>query len=162
VIELRPLEAGDALLLHGLLGDPQIAAWLRPDGVEGPFTPEECKRLVDENVAHWVAHGFGPWLAFEDGACVGRTLLKHAVVAGRGELEIGWTVARASWGQGLGTSLGRYALAAAAARGIEHVVAFTRPENAASRRVMDKLGLRYEREFTHTGLPHVLYRAGSS
>jgi RimJ/RimL family protein N-acetyltransferase len=159
VIALRALAPTDAVVLHGLLGDPEVARWLRPRGVTGPFTVDECERLVSENVAHWAAHGFGPWLAFEDDVCVGRTLLKHAIVAGRAELEIGWTVARACWGRGLGTTLGRYALAAASARGIERVVAFARVDNAGSRRVMEKVGLRYEREFTHTGLPHVLYRA---
>jgi hypothetical protein len=39
-----------------------------------------------------------------------------------------------------------------------NLVAYTRADNAASRRVMDKLGLTYEREFEHAGYPHVLYR----
>jgi RimJ/RimL family protein N-acetyltransferase len=37
-------------------------------------------------------------------------------------------------------------------------VSFTLPHNAASRRVMEKAGLTYERDITHAGLPHVLYR----
>jgi RimJ/RimL family protein N-acetyltransferase len=159
MLVLRALGPGDAGHLHGLLGDPALAYWLRPRGVPGPFTPAECERLVDENVAHWTAHGFGPWLAFENGDCVGRALLKHAIVAGRGELEVGWTVASRSWGRGLGTGLARYALSHAAARGIENVVAFTRVDNAASRRVMEKVDLRCEQEFLHAGLSHVLYRS---
>jgi RimJ/RimL family protein N-acetyltransferase len=54
--------------------------------------------------------------------------------------------------------MGRHALGAAAERGIVNVVAFTRVDNLASQRVMQKLGLTYEREFEHAGLPHVLYR----
>ena len=38
------------------------------------------------------------------------------------------------------------------------VVSFTLPGNLASRRVMEKLGFRFERETTYAGLPHVLYR----
>jgi RimJ/RimL family protein N-acetyltransferase len=37
-------------------------------------------------------------------------------------------------------------------------VSFTLPNNLASRRVMDKAGFRYERNFIHANLPHVLYR----
>jgi [ribosomal protein S5]-alanine N-acetyltransferase len=37
-------------------------------------------------------------------------------------------------------------------------VAFTLPDNVASRRVMEKVGFRYEREVEHVDLPHVLYR----
>jgi ribosomal-protein-alanine N-acetyltransferase len=162
MLDLRALGAGDADHLHGLLGDPALARWLRPSGVTGAFTLEECERLVTEDVAHWTAHGFGPWLAFENGECVGRALLKHAIVAGRGELEVGWTVARRHCGRGLGTTLARYALSAAAARGIDDVVAFTRVDNHASRRVIEKVDLRREQEFLHVGLPHVLYRSRPS
>ena len=39
------------------------------------------------------------------------------------------------------------------------LIAFTLPDNLASRRVMEKAGFAYEREILHAGLPHVLYRA---
>jgi ribosomal-protein-alanine N-acetyltransferase len=61
------------------------------------------------------------------------------------------------WGRGIATELGRHALASAAEAGFERIVAFTRTENLASRRVMEKLGLSYERDFTHAGYPHVMY-----
>jgi RimJ/RimL family protein N-acetyltransferase len=54
--------------------------------------------------------------------------------------------------------MGQYALAGAASLGLDSIIAYTRVDNAASRHVMDKLGLHYEREFEHVELPHVLYR----
>ncbi len=42
--------------------------------------------------------------------------------------------------------------------GVREVISLTLHDNRASRRVMEKLGLRYERDVTHAGLPHVLYR----
>jgi RimJ/RimL family protein N-acetyltransferase len=54
--------------------------------------------------------------------------------------------------------MGRHALAATAERGIANLVAYTRVDNVASRRVMEKLGLTHERDFEHAGYPHVLYR----
>jgi RimJ/RimL family protein N-acetyltransferase len=41
---------------------------------------------------------------------------------------------------------------------LEDVVSYTTDANAASRAVMEKLGMRYERDIEHAGLPHVLYR----
>jgi RimJ/RimL family protein N-acetyltransferase len=73
-------------------------------------------------------------------------------------VEVGWAVARSYWGRGLATAMGRHALTVAAEHRIANVVAFTRVDNLASQRVMQKLGLTYEREFEHAGLPHVLYR----
>ena len=147
----------DAEPLLEILGDPEVAAWLRPAGLTGPFTLAECEEVVARKVAHWTAHGFGMSLAFSEGRCVGRSLVQHTLVAGRGEVEIGWAVASDMWGRGLATELGRRALAAASDAGLERIVAFTRTENVRSRRVMEKLGLEYERDFVHAGYPHVLY-----
>jgi hypothetical protein len=44
------------------------------------------------------------------------------------------------------------------ALGLSGVIAYARVENVPSRRVMEKLGLTYEREFEHLGRPHVSYR----
>ena len=41
---------------------------------------------------------------------------------------------------------------------LDDVIAFTVDRNAASRAVMEKLGMTYERDIEHVGLPHVLYR----
>jgi RimJ/RimL family protein N-acetyltransferase len=158
MLDLRPVQAGDAPALHAVLSDPDVAAWVRPKGVSGPFTQEECEEWVALDVAHWAAHGFGAWLAWDGGECAGRCMLKHSLVEGRGEVEIGWEVASRYWGRGVGTAIGRHVLTAAAEHGIGNVVAFTRVDNLRSRRVMEKLGLTYERVFEHAGYPHVLYR----
>ncbi len=157
VLEIRPVSAADGRAMLQVLGDPLVAAWLRGAGESGPFTLAECEARAARNAAHWQAHGFGSSLAFQGERCVGRAVLAHTLVAGRAELEIGWAVASDMWGQGLATQLGAHALQCATAAGFERVVAFTRVENVASRRVMEKLGLRQEREFSHHGLPHVLY-----
>jgi ribosomal-protein-alanine N-acetyltransferase len=162
VLEIRPVMPEDADALLQLLGDPEVASWLRSADQAGPFSAAECEAMVVRKVAHWTAHGFGMSLAFRNGSCVGRAIAQHNLVDGRSEVEIGWTVARDLWGQGIGTELGLHALACASGAGFERVVAFTRVDNVASRRVMDKLGLRYERDFTYAGLPAVLYATGAA
>ena len=160
MIEVRPLHAGDAPAVHQLLGDPAVAVWLRRAGVSEPFSLDECEAMVSAKVGHWAAHGFGISLAWEDGVCIGWSLLQHCIVAGASEVEIGWTVARSRWGEGIGTRLGLEALTRAAALPLSSTVAYTRVDNASSRRVMEKLGLQLEREFEHAGVRHVLYRKG--
>ena len=62
-------------------------------------------------------------------------------------------------GEGLATELARAAIAVGfGPLGRETLVALTLPDNRASRRVMEKAGLGYERDVEHAGLPHVLYR----
>ena len=160
-LEIRPVTAADAGALFEILGDPEVAGWLHGGGGRsGAFTLAECEAMIARKLAHWTAHGFGMSLAFCGQRCVGRSVVQHNLVAGRSEVEIGWAVVSDMWGRGIATELGRHALACATAAGFERVVAFTLPDNVASRRVMEKLGLRYEREFTHASLPHVLYALG--
>src|ERR1700759_5495612 len=90
MLDLRPVAPGDAPALHALLCDPDVARWLRPKNLTGPFSFQECETWVARDAAHWDAHGFGPWLAWGEDGCAGRCLLKHSVVEGRGEIEIGW------------------------------------------------------------------------
>ena len=158
MLDLRPVQPADASALHALMSDPEVARWLRPKGQSGPFSMQECEAMAVRDAAHWATHGFGPWLAWDGDIGAGRCLLEHSVVDGRAEVEIGWAVASRFWGRGVGTAMGRHALAAGAQHGIANFVAFTRVDNVASRRVMEKLGLAYERDFDHAGYPHALYR----
>jgi RimJ/RimL family protein N-acetyltransferase len=46
--------------------------------------------------------------------------------------------------------------------GLRELVAFTREENLASRRVMEKVGFVHERDFVDDGVRSVLYRVRGS
>jgi RimJ/RimL family protein N-acetyltransferase len=82
-----------------------------------------------------------------------------ARIAGREEVEIGWAVAPERWGEGLATELGAASIAVAfGPLGLVDVVPFARPDNVASRRVMEKLGFSFEGDTVCKGMPHVLYR----
>jgi RimJ/RimL family protein N-acetyltransferase len=161
MLEIRRVSAEDTDALLEILGDPEVAYWLRPAGARGAFTHAECEEIIARKLAHWDAHGFGMSLGFIDGRCAGRSTVGYNPVDGRAELEIGWAVSRTMWGRGIATELGRHALASARAAGFARIVAFTRTQNLGSRRVMEKLGLVYERDFTHAGHPHVMYVTGA-
>jgi Acetyltransferases, including N-acetylases of ribosomal proteins len=64
------------------------------------------------------------------------------------DAEIGWTLARAHWGRGYATEAARAGLAFAfETLGLHRVWARCQPENVASWRVMEKLGMRREGHF---------------
>jgi [ribosomal protein S5]-alanine N-acetyltransferase len=110
---------------------------------------------------HWDRHGFGPWLfrVRETGESVGGATLRHVLVEGRKEVEVGYRVAAAWWGRGIATEMATALVGVARDRlGLTEIVAFTLPYNVASRRVMEKVGFTYEREIEWAALPHVLYR----
>lgn len=155
-IEIRQLETTDALAIHrSLLGDPEIAVWYR---ASGPFTLAECEEMAARKVAHRAAHRFGWSLAWEGENCVGWSLAQYCLVDGASEVEIGWAVTRSHWRRGIATRLGQKALAEVSSLDLDTVVAYTREHNVASRGVMTKLGMSYEKSFDFQGEPHVLYR----
>ena len=96
---------------------------------------------------HWKRHGFGPWAVFEEGAFAGIAEVQYAEPGVEGlstdEVEVGWALVESHRGRGLATEALSAALADVWTRsGVDHVAAYIRPENAASLRVAEKLGLR--------------------
>jgi RimJ/RimL family protein N-acetyltransferase len=116
------------------------------------------------NLEHWEEYGFGLWMLREagTGGMVGRAVLRHLDVEGVDEVEVGYGFVAEVWGRGLATEVARVCVAIGRDRlGLESMVAITLPDHVASQRVMLKVGLVYERDFVHAGLPHVLFRTVS-
>ncbi len=139
--------------------DPRVAATLWP-GADPPTEADVLAGLAAK-LDHWDRHGFGMWLLRdrETGAAVGRGGLQYTYTAGLHDVEAGWAVVPERWGQGLATELAHACVAVGFDQlDLLEIVAFTLPDNLASRRVMEKAGFTYERNIVHAGLPHVLYR----
>jgi [ribosomal protein S5]-alanine N-acetyltransferase len=142
-----------------LLLDPRVSRTLWPRS-ESP-TEGAVREGLAAKVDHWNRHGFGMWLLRdrETGETVGRGGLQYTFTAGLNEVEAGWAIVPERWGQGLATELANACVEVAFDQlGLLEIIAFTLPDNIASRRVMEKSGFAFERDIVHAGLPHVLYR----
>lgn len=150
------LSLDDLDTLCALHRDPEVMATLG-----GVRSDEQTRHYVAENLAHWDRHGYGLWI-FRDratGAFVGRGGLRHVTLEDTPEIEVTYSLARASWGKGFATEIATASLDVGVQQlGLTNIVAFALPENGASRRVMEKVGFAYERGVEHAGVPHVLYR----
>ena len=136
--------------------DPEVMRTLG-----GVRSDEVSAVVLRQLAAHWEAHGFGYWMARAraDGAFVGRGGLRHVVVGGQPEIEIGYALMPAYWQQGYATELARGCVRAGFdTLDLDDLVAFTLPTNERSRAVMQRVGFTYEREVIWNNLPHVLYR----
>jgi ribosomal-protein-alanine N-acetyltransferase len=138
------------------MNEPRVAETLG-----GAQTQQQWESFLRKDIAHWEVHDFGPWHAFERSTdqLVGRIGSHVTLVEGVLEVELAWAVHPDHWGQGYAAELAIPARDLVFSRGIRSVVAFTLPDNTASRRVMEKLGMTYERDIVHADLPHVLYRS---
>ena len=147
-------------VMLAILADPRVAATMG-----GVATAEQVAQELAGGAQEWETDGFGYWMFFDagTGAPVARGGLSPVEFDGRPEVEVGWTVAPDRWGEGLATELGAASLEVAFGDlGLADVVAFTLPDNTASRRVMKKLGFVYEKSAPYKIYgEHVLYRRRS-
>jgi [ribosomal protein S5]-alanine N-acetyltransferase len=141
--------------LARLHADPRVMATMG-----GTRDRDQNRVWIERNARHAQEEGFGVFV-FRDrttGDTVGKGAIRRTEIGGSVEVEIGYAVAAEFWGRGLATELGAWLVAYAEQRGYRELVAFTQPENARSRRVMEKLGFRYEREVDWQDDAYVLYR----
>jgi len=154
----RPIALTDFGRLRGIHSDPRAVATLSTDGL--PFSKAHTRRSVEEWTQHWDEHGYGVWLFHKkDGEFVGYAGIRVATIIEEQGTELLYAIRPESWGQNYATEMSRAALQFAfESVGVKEIIAFTLTTNLASQRVMAKCGFRYERDITHAGLPHVLYR----
>jgi RimJ/RimL family protein N-acetyltransferase len=151
----RP-EPGDAAAYARIFTDARIAEETWPEHLR---TADHAHALLDDLIRHWERWGFGPWTVLLDTTAIGYAGLHHADVGGRPEVELIWFLDADAWGHGYATEMAREAVRAAfAVLELDAVVAQTVDGNRASRAVMERLGMDYERDVVHGGLAHVLYR----
>lgn len=140
---LRRITAEDESLLLDLDSDPEVMRHLN-GGV--PNTPQDIR----ERVLPWALHDYGDarwgvWAALLKSAndFTGWFHFYPSAQAPH-DIEVGYRLKRKYWGIGLATE-GTMALIRKGFEeyGLERIVARTLAANAASRRVMEKAGMRY-------------------
>jgi len=153
---LRRWSETDVDDLAQLHSHPAVAAWL------GPLTREDAERKIARYEHDWEKHGFGRFAVADiaTGALVGRVgVMRQADWEETPEQdEVGWVIAAGRWGEGLAPEAATAAIADAFERvGLGRILSWTTADNRASRRVMDKCGLRFRGNATWMGRPHVWY-----
>jgi len=154
-------QSSDWTAFRPIAQDPEVMRYIT-GGV--PWTDEKVRSFIDRQVKLYAERGYCRWKLTEQstGEVIG--------FCGPGpwrdglEPEIGWWLARRFWGRGLATEAAREALGDAFERvRLSRLISVAMPANAASRRIMEKLGLRFETEFESDGIRLVQYaidRAG--
>jgi RimJ/RimL family protein N-acetyltransferase len=141
-LTLRPLTLDDIEWFATMRGDEDIMRFI---GANGAVSRQVAEERLARHLVCWNERGlgmFGARLRGEE-APVGWAGLQP--LEGTDEIEVGYAFAKPWWGKGFATEA-----ATALVRwgfeemGLERIVAVAYPENEASRRVMDKLGMRYE------------------
>ncbi|HEX6443498.1 MAG TPA: GNAT family N-acetyltransferase [Streptosporangiales bacterium] len=129
---------------------PEVAAWY-----EGTWSRERTHESGVKRATGWESNGVQKWMAYDraTGELVGRGGVSIQDVDGRMRHEVGWVVRPDLWGRGYATEIGRAGIRFAFDDiGVDELVAFTESHNTRSRAVMERLGMRFVREFRRPGL----------
>lgn len=156
-LRLRPFVEADLPALARILADPEVMRFSK----SGPWSEEQTRRFIVERcAASQRDHGYSPWAVIrrEDDALLGYCGLIPQVVEGEAEVEIGYRLSPAAWGHGYATE------AACASRdfardvlGRERLISIIQPENVASARVAEKVGMSPERSARFKGVDVVIW-----
>lgn len=142
--------ADDGAFLVRLMND---ADWLRHIGDRGVREPDAAAAYVEQRMLpSFREHGFGMYVveATATGEPVGICgLVKRPSLA---DVDLGFAFLPEQRGRGYAVEAGRAVLADARQRlGVTRVLAITTPENAASARVLERLGMESAGERTLDG-----------
>jgi ribosomal-protein-alanine N-acetyltransferase len=146
---LRQVTPADAADLYRIYTDPENMKFMgrQPDSIE--FEREHIQKHI---VNYYEKYGFGLWATVlkPNNQLIGRCGLLYQQIEGSQELEVTYLLDKSYWGRGLTTE---------AARGIirlgfekyqfPRIVALINPDNAASVRVAEKIGMKYERDVSY-------------
>jgi RimJ/RimL family protein N-acetyltransferase len=164
---LRRWRPADRESFAALNADPLVMKYFL-----STLSRQESDALAERAEAAFQQNGFGPWAVEVPHVApfigfVGLSI-PHFKAHFTPCVEIGWRIAAQYWNRGYATEAARRALRAGFdVFQLKEIVSFTVPANLASRRVMEKIGMRHDQagDFDHPSFPdghplkrHVLYR----
>lgn len=157
-LRLRQYSSEDLDELAIILSDPEVMRYSPRGAIPKDRVRQATQEILEFFINHWKQHGFGVWAVLEKKS---NQLIGHCglnFLPDSTEVEVLYRFAQAYWNQGIATE----ATEASLRYGFEEaklarIVAVTLPEHTASRRVMEKAGLKYEKEAYFYNLNVVYY-----
>jgi RimJ/RimL family protein N-acetyltransferase len=154
---LREFQQADFRELAPILADPQVMKF-SPTGV---LSISQTQEKIESFITSYKKFGFGKWAVIlkENDQLIGYCGLAVEQIDNKDEKEIGYRLDSRYWGKGLATE----AAIGAIEYGFErfefpYILGIVERANAASVRILEKLGMRYDRETVFYGANVDVYR----
>ncbi|HEY9633092.1 MAG TPA: GNAT family N-acetyltransferase [Coleofasciculaceae cyanobacterium] len=154
-LQLRHFTPNDADELYRIYSYPDLFKYM-PN--QQPLLWEQTRIVIDSLIESWQRHRFGVWAVIykKNQELIGHCGLKF--LDNTLEIQMGYLLLKSYWGIGLGTEAAGVALKYGFEEAsLERIVAIAKPENIASRRVMEKVGMKYEKNAHFYGNDVVYY-----
>lgn len=156
---LRQFTLQDIDRLYQFYKNPEVMKYVG----KGIITRAETEMKILTMISHWQKYNFGMWAVVDksDNKMIGRCGL--CFLDNTQEIELGYILDQAHWHQGLATEASKASLRYGFEQlKLEKIVAIAIPENIASRRVMEKVGMKYEKDANYYNTNVVYYTISST
>jgi len=143
----REFEPHDGEVLYRLNSDPEV---IRYTG-DPPFADIDEARAFILGYERYRLHGYGRWAVIHksDQAFLGWAGLNLI----DDEVDLGYRFFRSFWGQGFATEAARACIEYGFGKlNLSHIIARSLPENVASLKVLEKVGMQFKGQGTCKGL----------
>ena len=150
---LREYQDDDLMSLHVILSD-SITMQFWP----APFTPEATTGWIERQIHSYAERGYGRWSVIDkqSGDQIGDVGFLFTEVNGQPEIDLGYIIHYPYWRQGFAFETTSACLEYARAHlPITRVVANMAHDHLASKRVAEKLGMRFAGEFLNPRNRHI-------
>jgi RimJ/RimL family protein N-acetyltransferase len=154
-LKLRPCHPADIDALHRLWTDPGVRKYLWDDEV---ISHELAGEIVANSIDDFATRGFGHWIITrkEQNELIGWAGLRE--FGTMPAIEVLYGITPACWGQGLAVEATRAILHYGFTRlNLSRIYAGTDAPNTASLRVMEKLGMRFDKRIQDNGSEAIYY-----
>lgn len=144
---IRPFTPADFEAIHAVWSDPAVMAPVRCQA----YDREQSWARLRNKLSHQARHGFSKWAVADKatGTVIGECGV-HYLEDGP-DIELGYKLARAYWGQGLAAEAAQACLDWALAERSERVVAIVDPANIRSARILGTIGMVRDGTFSGAG-----------
>ncbi|MBW4603146.1 MAG: GNAT family N-acetyltransferase [Calothrix sp. FI2-JRJ7] len=152
---MRPIQSSDLDALAGIWADPEVTRFLPSRGVAIPR--EKAEKALLTFVEHW-QRGYGIWAIVENASSqmIGYCGLRY--LDELSEVEVLYGLDKEYWGRGIATQAAKEAiLYGFNVAKVHRIIAMLLPDNLASKRVIEKAGLQYEKQIYIFNLDALYY-----
>jgi len=153
----RPFTVDDLDNLYNLYNSPDVRKYFSEGTPNREETRKELTWIIEECSPKY---GFGLWSTIHKttGRFIGRCGLCPIDVEGHTEIEVVYMFSKEHWGQGLATeAAGAILRYGSEEKGLKRLICVINPENRASSKVAEKIGMKLEVDGCINGEPTLLY-----
>ena len=141
-LRFEPIDDQHLAGLFELNADPEVMRYITGK----PDTLEDARAMISRCKQRWAEWGYSWWAIYElaSGTLIGAGAIQHLGHDAVNPLEIGWRFRKDKWHQGFASEAAR-CMAGFAFEALKapRLLAVCNPENSASARVMQRLGMGY-------------------